>query len=75
MTDEQEPQSFMDYWTEVDAAMMSLFGIDAGDAGIEPDRLATAQEEGQSPEDFALWFGEKYGLKILSEFGEGIKRP
>jgi hypothetical protein len=65
---DQEPQSFMDYWNEVDAVMMKLFGIDTGDAGIEPDRLAGAQEEGQTPEDFALWFGEKYGLKLRSEF-------
>jgi hypothetical protein len=68
MTDDQEPQPFMDYWTAIDAAMTSLFGIDTGDAGIEPDVLAGAQEEGQTPEDFALWFGEKYGLKMLSEF-------
>jgi hypothetical protein len=65
---DQEPQSFMDYWTAVDAAMMTLFGIDTGDAGIEPDLLAAVQEEGQTPENFALWFGEKYGLKMRSEF-------
>jgi hypothetical protein len=68
MTDDQEPQSFVDYWNEVDAAMTKLFGIDTGDAGIEPDLLAAVQEEGQTPEDFALWFGEKYGLKMRSEF-------
>ncbi len=65
---DQEPESFMDYWNEVDAALMEHFGVDNGDAGIEPDLLAGAQEEGQTPEDFALWFGEKYGLKTLSEF-------
>jgi hypothetical protein len=75
MTDDQEPQSFMDYWTAVDAAMMTLFGIDTSDAGIEPDRLAGAQEEGQTPEDFALWFGEKYGLKMQSEFRAATKHP
>jgi hypothetical protein len=42
--------------------------IDTGDAGIEPDVLAGAQEEGKTPEGFALWFGEKYGLTTLSEF-------
>jgi hypothetical protein len=68
MTDDQEPESFMDYWNAVDAALMQRFGIDTSDAGIEPDVLAGAQEEGQTPEDFALWFGEKYGLKTLSEF-------
>jgi hypothetical protein len=64
----EDPQSFMEYWTEIDAALMKHFGIDTGDAGIEPDVLASAQEEGQTPEDFALWFGEKYGLTTLSEF-------
>ena len=62
-----EPISFMDYWEAVDAAMLKIFAIDTGDAGIEADLIAAAQEEGQTPEDFALWFGEKYGLKLLSE--------
>ncbi len=60
---DQEPQSFMDYWTAVDAALMNCFSIDTSDAGIEPDVIAAAQEEGQTPEVFALWLGEKYGLK------------
>jgi hypothetical protein len=64
----EDPQSFMEYWTEIDAALMTHFGIDTSDAGIEPDLIAAAQEEGQTPEDFALWFGEKYGLTTLSEF-------
>jgi hypothetical protein len=64
----EEPESFMDYWTAVDAALMKHFSIDTSDAGIEPDVLAGAQEEGQAPEDFALWLGEKYGLKTLSQF-------
>jgi hypothetical protein len=62
-----EPMSFMDYWEAVDAAMLKLFGIDTGDAGIEADLIADAQEGGQTPEDFALWFGEKYGLKTVAE--------
>ena len=65
----QEPISFIDYWDAVDAAMLKFFGIDTGDAGIEPDLIAAAQEEGDTPEDFALWFGEKYGLTLLSEWG------
>ena len=65
----EEPISFIDYWDAVDAAMLKFFGIDTGDAGIEADRIAAAQEEGDTPEDFALWFGEKYGLTLLSEWG------
>ena len=71
---DQEPQSFMDYWNEVDAALMKHFGIDTGDAAIEPNMLTGAQEEGQTPKDFALWFGEKYGLKTLSEFTATSRR-
>lgn len=58
---------FIDYWNALDAALMKLFGIDTWDAGIEPDRNAAAQEGGDTPEEFALWFGEKYGLTLLSE--------
>jgi hypothetical protein len=64
----QEPISFIDYWDAVDAAMLKFFDIDTGDAGIEPDLIAAAQEEGDTPEDFALWFGEKYGLKTIAQW-------
>ncbi len=64
-----ESISFIDYWDAVDAAMEKLFGIDTWDAGIEADRIAAAVEEGDTPEDFALRFGEKYGLTLLSEWG------
>jgi ATP phosphoribosyltransferase regulatory subunit HisZ len=63
-----EPISFMDYWEAVDAAMLKLFAIDTGDAGIEADLIAAAQEEGQTPEDFAFWFGEKAGLNTVAEW-------
>jgi hypothetical protein len=65
---DQEPDSFMDYWNEVDAALMGHFFIDTSDAGIEPDMLAGAQEEGQTAEDFALWFNAKYGLTPPPKF-------
>ena len=64
-----EPIPFIDYWDAVDAALLKFFGIDTNDAGIEPDLIASAQEECTSPEDFALWFGEKRGLTLKSEFG------
>jgi hypothetical protein len=62
-----EPISFIDYWDALDAAMLKLFGIDTADAGIEADSIAQAQEGGDSPQDFALWFGEKYDLTLLSQ--------
>jgi hypothetical protein len=46
-----------------------LFGIDTWDAGIEADRIATAQEDGDTPEEFALRFGEKYDLTLITEYG------
>ena len=64
----EEPIPFIDYWDAVDAAMLKFFDIDTGDASIEPDLIAAAQEEGDTPEDFALWFGEKYGLKTIAEW-------
>ena len=57
-----EPTPFMDYWQAVDAAMLKFFGIDTADVGIEPELIASAQEEGQTPEGFALWYGDKYDL-------------
>ncbi len=64
-----EPQSFIDYWDEVDDAMLKLFGIDTWDAGVDAERIAFAQDDGDTPEDFARWWGEKYGLTLLSEWG------
>lgn len=63
---------FIDYWNAVDEAMLRLFGIDTSDAGIEPDDIAGAQEECETPEDYALRHGEKYGLTLRSEW-EGWK--
>jgi hypothetical protein len=63
-----EPMSFIEYWDAVDAALKKFFSIDTWDAGIEPSLLARCQEGGETPEEFALWFGEKYGLTLLSEW-------
>lgn len=60
--------SFGEYWEAVDAALMKFFGIDTWDAGIEPDLIATCQEDCDTPEEFALWFGEKYGLTSTAEW-------
>ncbi|MGH9808301.1 MAG: hypothetical protein ACRD9W_13760 [Terriglobia bacterium] len=65
-----KPVCFNDYCDAVDTAMRRFFGIDVLEAGIDPDRIAAARDENIPPEDFALWFGEKYGLRMLSEFGD-----
>jgi hypothetical protein len=54
-------ESFIHYWEDVDAVMLKLFGLHTGDAGIEADLIASAQEENTTPEDFALWWGETHG--------------
>jgi len=51
------PPAHRDYWNAADAAMLKFF-IDTGDARIEADRIAHAQDAGDTPECFALWFGE-----------------
>lgn len=60
------PESFIDYWDAVDAAMLNLFGIDTLDADIDVDWIAGAQEEACTPEDFARWLGAQCGLKTLA---------
>lgn len=72
MSHDEDETPFMDYWNAVDEAMLRLFGIDTSDAGIEPDDIAAAQEESETPEDYALRHGEKYGLTLRSEW-EGWK--
>lgn len=65
----EEPISFIDYWDAVDEAMLRLFAIDTTATGIGPDLIAAAQEVGRTPEDFAIWSGENYGLKKVSPGG------
>ena len=66
MTDAFPP--FIDYWNAVDAAMLKLFGIDTNLAGIDERLIASAQEECQTPEEFARWFGEKYDLTYVADW-------
>lgn len=65
---EKEPESFMDYIDHIDACMMDMWGIDTTDAGIEMDNLAQAQENGEKPEEYAKWYGQKYDLTPRSAF-------
>jgi hypothetical protein len=74
-----EPTPFIEYWKAVDAAMLKFFGIDTSDAGIDADLIASAQEECQTPEDFARWYGDKYDLTYLDDlralFGVPLPLP
>ena len=73
MTDENTP--FIDYWDQVDDALLKFFGIDTWDAGIEPDLIASAQDAGDTPEDFAKWFGVKYDLTHIESLKEVFGIP
>jgi hypothetical protein len=66
MTDRQK--SLFEYWEAVDAAMLKFFGIDTSDAGIDETLIASAQEECQTPEDFARWHGDKHDLTYLDHW-------
>lgn len=50
--------SFIDYWDAVDRHLIERLGIDTGDAGVEADQIAAAQEAGETPEQFARKCGE-----------------
>ncbi len=69
----KEPTPFIEYWKAVDAAMLKFFGIDTTDAGINESLIASAQEECQTPEDFARWYGDKRGLTYLDDLKARIK--
>jgi hypothetical protein len=60
-----EAMSFLCYWNQIDREMLRVYGIDTMDAGTEPEMIAAAQEDGWSPREYVLWFGEKYGLTRL----------
>jgi hypothetical protein len=62
-----EPISFIDYRGAVDDALSGFFGTDTWDAGIDADLIASAQEEGQTPEEFARLFGKEHGLVNIED--------
>jgi hypothetical protein len=57
--------AFIEYWHEIDTQMLALYAIDTMDAGTPASMIAEAQDDGWTPKEFVLWFGEKYGLKKL----------
>jgi hypothetical protein len=73
----EEPTPFIEYWNAVDAALLKFFGIDTADAGIDADLIASAQDEGESPEDFAHWYGKKHDLTYLDDWKtmQGMPTP
>jgi hypothetical protein len=53
---------FIDYMNAVDDLLADLYGIPA-EAGADPDDIAAAQEEGDTPEGFVQSIAEQYGLE------------
>lgn len=46
----------------VDVIMKRDWCIDTSDAGLSEDDILRYWSHGQTPEDFVIWFAEKYGL-------------
>ena len=63
----EQPESFIDYWDAVDAALLRFFGIDTWDTNMDADQIAEAQEEGWMPEELARWYGNKHDLDYLDD--------
>ena len=61
----ENAQAFMDYWNAIDCEMLAIYGIDTEDAGTEAAIIAEAQDDGWTPREYVLWFGEKYCLTKL----------
>jgi hypothetical protein len=52
---------------QVDAIMKRNFLIDLDDAGASEEDVLRYFGSGESPRDFAEWFGEKYDLDRLTD--------
>lgn len=52
----------------VSSVMRARFLIDIKDAGLEDDRLLKSYRSQESPEEFVIRFGEKYGLLPVADF-------
>jgi hypothetical protein len=61
----REPFSHIARFFDADA--LSLAPI--ASATLAKFRLLKSTPNGTTPEDFALWFGEKYGLTLISGWG------
>lgn len=69
-TDDDYHDAVCIYWGEANLALFRLFGEELGDIGLEVEIVASAMNEGHTPEQFALWCGELYGLPPLPEEGQ-----
>jgi hypothetical protein len=60
-----EPVPFIDYLNAVDDLLLARYGVTSNDADM--DQIAAAQDAGDTPAQFADWFGEHYDLTPLPQ--------
>jgi hypothetical protein len=65
-----KPTPFIDYWNEVDQKMQELYAIDTLDAGIEPEEIADAQDEGWTADEFVGWFAQERDLNNREDWNQ-----
>jgi len=53
---------FIDYVNAIEDELLHVYYLTLGDAGVELDELAHAQEAGESPSEWVEWFASKYAL-------------
>lgn len=71
-----ERRSIAAWKRRVDALMKRDYAIDTHDAGISDEELARYFADGDTPEEFASWFAEKYDLGHRdSYFPAPVSRP
>jgi len=58
---------FIDYMNACDDLLDLTYGIGSSDC-TDGDMLATAQEDGDTPQQFVDYIGEKYGLTKAKDF-------
>ena len=59
---------FMDWVKQADKALSERYGIDLDDAGIAPWGLHRFKLDGDTPQGWADWRGEKYGLTLVEDW-------
>lgn len=64
---EPKPTTFIDYWNAVEDLLKAQYGITCGDA-TDPELVAAAQEQGDSPQEYVDHIATKYGLIPLAEW-------
>ena len=57
---------FKQWKDKVDERYRDIYGISLADVGDDDDRLSRAWRNGEEPEEYVRWVGEKYDLIPLN---------